>query len=52
MIQMCADLRIVVVAEGVETVNERDVLVDLGCDKLQGYLFAKPGPGFAPPSWG
>ena len=37
---------IVVVAEGIETVDERDALVDLGCDLLQGYLFAKPGPPF------
>jgi predicted signal transduction protein with EAL and GGDEF domain len=34
------DLR--VVAEGVETEAQRDVLVKLGCDELQGYLFAKP----------
>ena len=31
-----------VVAEGVETTRQRKVLVDLGCDELQGYLFAKP----------
>ncbi|MCC6750569.1 MAG: response regulator [Deltaproteobacteria bacterium] len=40
---------IVVVAEGVETVDERDTLVTLGCDLLQGYLFAKPGPAFPVP---
>lgn len=33
-------------AEGVETTGERDALVDLGCDLLQGYHFAKPGRGF------
>ncbi len=31
-----------VVAEGVETEPQRDLLVQLGCDELQGYLFAKP----------
>jgi diguanylate cyclase (GGDEF)-like protein len=31
-----------VVAEGVETPAQRDLLVQLGCDELQGYLFAKP----------
>ena len=31
-----------VVGEGVETEGERDVLVDLGCDLLQGYLYGKP----------
>jgi EAL domain-containing protein (putative c-di-GMP-specific phosphodiesterase class I) len=31
-----------VVAEGVERVEQREVLEALGCDRLQGYLFAKP----------
>jgi EAL domain-containing protein (putative c-di-GMP-specific phosphodiesterase class I)/CheY-like chemotaxis protein len=44
MIQLCRDMEIAVVGEGVETVAERDVLADLGCDLFQGYLFARPGP--------
>jgi EAL domain-containing protein (putative c-di-GMP-specific phosphodiesterase class I)/CheY-like chemotaxis protein len=39
-------LGITVVAEGVETVAERDTLVAIGCDLFQGYLFAKPQRGF------
>jgi diguanylate cyclase (GGDEF)-like protein len=31
-----------VVAEGVETIRQRDILLDLGCDEFQGYLFARP----------
>jgi diguanylate cyclase (GGDEF)-like protein len=31
-----------VVAEGVETVRQRDILLELGCDEFQGYLFARP----------
>ena len=31
-----------VVAEGVETEAQRDILVRMGCDELQGYLFARP----------
>lgn len=31
-----------VVAEGVETAAQRDVLTQLRCDDLQGFLFAKP----------
>lgn len=30
------------VAEGVETAAQRDALVSMGCDELQGYLFARP----------
>ncbi len=40
--QLSRDLGIQVVGEGVEVADERDVLVDLGCDLLQGYLFGKP----------
>ncbi|HEX6362492.1 MAG TPA: bifunctional diguanylate cyclase/phosphodiesterase, partial [Albitalea sp.] len=31
-----------VVAEGVENVRQRDILLELGCDEFQGYLFARP----------
>jgi EAL domain-containing protein (putative c-di-GMP-specific phosphodiesterase class I) len=31
-----------VVAEGVETAEQRDLLVAAGCDFGQGYWFAKP----------
>jgi EAL domain-containing protein (putative c-di-GMP-specific phosphodiesterase class I) len=44
-------LRIRVVAEGVETVAERDTLVGIGCDLFQGYLFAKPGRPFPTVNW-
>jgi EAL domain-containing protein (putative c-di-GMP-specific phosphodiesterase class I) len=40
------DMGIEVIAEGVETATERDTLVDLGCDLLQGYFFARPGEAF------
>jgi diguanylate cyclase (GGDEF)-like protein len=33
-----------VVAEGVETSGQRDLLLGLGCDELQGFLFARPMP--------
>jgi EAL domain-containing protein (putative c-di-GMP-specific phosphodiesterase class I) len=35
-------LRMRVAAEGVETVRQRDFLVAIGCDELQGFLFS-PG---------
>jgi diguanylate cyclase (GGDEF)-like protein len=42
VIQLAHALGLRVVAEGVETEGQRDVLVGLACDELQGYLFAKP----------
>ena len=33
-----------VVAEGVESMAQADVLRDLGCDILQGFAFARPMP--------
>ena len=40
--QLCHDAGVLVVGEGVETERERDVLVELGCDLLQGYLLGRP----------
>jgi EAL domain-containing protein (putative c-di-GMP-specific phosphodiesterase class I) len=51
MSRLCKEMDILVVAEGVETIPERDVLVECGCDLLQGYLFAKPGKAFPEPRW-
>lgn len=51
LVDLCRDLGTPLVAEGVETLEERDCLIDLGCDLFQGYLFAKPGPAFPEPSF-
>ena len=37
-------LHLKVVAEGVELVEQQEILTRLGCDILQGYLFSKPLP--------
>lgn len=51
MVSACKELSVAVVAEGVELPAERDALVELGCDLLQGYLFARPAPGFPEPTY-
>jgi len=44
VIQLSHALGLEVVAEGVETVGQQDILTGLGCDQLQGFLFARPMP--------
>jgi EAL domain-containing protein (putative c-di-GMP-specific phosphodiesterase class I)/CheY-like chemotaxis protein len=46
MISTCRDLGTVIIAEGIETTDERDALLEAGCDLMQGYLFARPGAAF------
>jgi EAL domain-containing protein (putative c-di-GMP-specific phosphodiesterase class I) len=46
LVSVCRRARTLVVAEGVETPAEAETLRDLGCDLLQGYHFARPGPPF------
>ncbi|MEJ7138583.1 putative bifunctional diguanylate cyclase/phosphodiesterase [Amphibiibacter pelophylacis] len=44
MIVMAHKLGLKVIAEGVETQQQRDLLRNMGCDYGQGYLFSKPLP--------
>ncbi|GAA3829202.1 putative bifunctional diguanylate cyclase/phosphodiesterase [Nocardioides panacisoli] len=44
VVRLAAACGITVVAEGVETVEQRRALVDLGCPLIQGYLIARPLP--------
>jgi diguanylate cyclase (GGDEF)-like protein/PAS domain S-box-containing protein len=46
------ELGLHVIAEGVETVAQRDALVALGCTLFQGYLFARPAAAEDAPAWG
>jgi EAL domain-containing protein (putative c-di-GMP-specific phosphodiesterase class I) len=47
--ELCRQQGTMVIGEGVETEAEAKVLVDLGCDLLQGYLIARPQLPFADP---
>ena len=51
MVQLCRELGMAVIAEGIESGAERDALVEAGCDLFQGYLFARPGPPFPVPDF-
>ena len=40
-----------VVAEGVETGGQRDILLAMGCDELQGFFYARPMPADTLLAW-
>ena len=46
VINLGSDLGLYVVAEGVETIEQRKILTALGCPELQGYLFGRPSASF------
>jgi EAL domain-containing protein (putative c-di-GMP-specific phosphodiesterase class I) len=51
MTALARDMGMMVVGEGVESMDERLALESLGCDLLQGYLFAKPSKPFPSVTW-
>ena len=44
VLQMASNLHITVLAEGVETKEQVELLQSIGCDQVQGYYYAKPMP--------
>ncbi|MBA3463587.1 MAG: EAL domain-containing protein [Deltaproteobacteria bacterium] len=46
--RLCKEVGCLVVGEGVETLDERECLVALGCDLLQGYVLGRPERTFPP----
>jgi diguanylate cyclase (GGDEF)-like protein/PAS domain S-box-containing protein len=50
IIAMAHSLRLKVVAEGVETQEQFDFLLERGCDAMQGYFYSKPLPAEEIPS--
>ena len=44
IVDMSKAMDLTVLAEGVETEAQRDILDELGCDVVQGFLYSKPQP--------
>jgi diguanylate cyclase (GGDEF)-like protein/PAS domain S-box-containing protein len=44
VVNIAAERRMTTTAEGVETAQQRDLLRELGCAEMQGYLFSPPKP--------
>ena len=44
IISMAKNLNLKVLAEGIETLPQLEILKQQGCDSFQGYLFSKPIP--------
>ncbi|MBI3368328.1 MAG: EAL domain-containing protein, partial [Burkholderiales bacterium] len=51
VVHLAHALSLKVVAEGVESEGQRDILLKLGCDELQGYYYARPMPAAALLAW-
>jgi EAL domain-containing protein (putative c-di-GMP-specific phosphodiesterase class I) len=51
VVRLAHALGLKVVAEGVETMAQAQVLRDLKCDELQGFLYAKPMPEYELLAW-
>jgi EAL domain-containing protein (putative c-di-GMP-specific phosphodiesterase class I) len=49
VVRVGQNLQLTVVAEGVETEGQRNLLAELGCDVVQGFLYA---PALSPPAFG
>ncbi|MCY1243463.1 EAL domain protein [compost metagenome] len=49
MVALAHELRMKVVAEGVESASQLEILNEMGCDEVQGYLLSLPldAAGFA-----
>ena len=51
IVALGVSLDLEVIAEGVETLAQRDALLRLGCQRFQGYLFGKPEPAQRLEQW-
>ena len=44
VVAMVKEIDLLIVAEGVETIEQAEFLKHVGCDTIQGYLYARPMP--------
>lgn len=44
ILELCINLGVNCIAEGIETEEQKELLLSLGCNQMQGYLFCKPAP--------
>ncbi len=44
VIVLCKSLNLKVIAEGVETIEQRDFLIENECEHIQGYFYSRPIP--------
>lgn len=44
IISMAKGLKMKIIAEGVETIEQSDFLLANGCDEVQGFFYHKPAP--------
>ena len=44
LVGLCADLDMAVVAEGIETAEQAELITQAGCTTAQGYRFGRPAP--------
>jgi diguanylate cyclase (GGDEF)-like protein/PAS domain S-box-containing protein len=51
IVALAQALKMTVVAEGVETEAQAELLRSLGCDAVQGYLYARPAPAEQTLEW-
>ena len=51
VVQLGQHLGMEVIAEGVETEAQRDLLLAMGCERFQGYLFSRPLPAGECRAW-
>lgn len=51
VVKLAHALSLTVVAEGVETLGQRDILLRMGCDEFQGFFYARPMKARDVPAW-